>query len=52
MTSGGQFVATFILKPVVTGAIYLVLYLVLYFDSAPLRALSTLAVLAPRVRTA
>jgi WD40 repeat protein len=44
-----QLVATFILKPVVTGAIYLVLYLLLYFDSAPLRALPTLAVLGPGV---
>ncbi len=44
-----QLVATLILKPVVTGAIYLVLYLLLYFDRWPLRALPALAVLGPGV---
>jgi WD40 repeat protein len=44
-----QLVATLTFKPVVTGAIYIALYLVLYFDSAPLRALPVLAVLGPGV---
>lgn len=42
-----QLVATLTLKPVVTGAIYLALYLILYLDAVPLRALPVLAVLGP-----
>lgn len=40
-------VAVIVLKPVLTGAIYLACYLVLALDTAPLRALPVLAILGP-----
>lgn len=44
-----RLVATLILKPVVTTAVYVALYLFLSLDSVPLRALPVLAILGPGV---